>query len=69
MFSRAAGAGNRWAAGPGRRSDTKVHVAVDALGNPLRIILTVGQRADITQAQDLITDYDRAAGADRCIVS
>ena len=33
---------------------------MDALGNPLRIILTVGQRADITQAETLIADYDRA---------
>ncbi|GAB3794987.1 hypothetical protein GCM10028819_10270 [Spirosoma humi] len=40
---------------------TKIHAAVDALGNPLRLILTVGQRADITQAQDLIADYELAA--------
>ena len=61
MFSRAARAGSQWAAGPGRRSDTKIHAAVDALGNPLRIILTVGQRADITQAEDLIADYEMDA--------
>ena len=36
---------------------TKIHAAVDALGNPLRIILTVGQRADITQAEDLVAGY------------
>ena len=36
---------------------TKIHVAVDALGNPLRLILTVGQRADITQAKELLVDY------------
>ena len=29
---------------------TKVHVSVDALGNPLRFILTGGQQHDITQA-------------------
>ena len=50
---------------------TKVHVSVDALGNPLRFRLTAGQRHDITQAQDLTTDYqydyliaDRAYDAD-----
>ena len=36
---------------------TKIHATVDALGNPLRIILTVGQRADITQAEALLADY------------
>jgi len=36
---------------------TKIHVNVDALGNPLRFILTGGQRHDITQAEALITDY------------
>ena len=34
---------------------------MDALGNPLRIILTVGQRADMTQADDLISGYDPIA--------
>jgi hypothetical protein len=28
---------------------TKVHIAVDALGNPVRLILTGGQAADVTQ--------------------
>lgn len=40
---------------------TKIHAVVDALGNPLRIILTVGQRADITQAKDLLADYETDA--------
>jgi putative transposase len=41
-------------------------VAVDALGNPLRIILTGGQRADITQAAALIAGYPaKAVLADR----
>ena len=45
---------------------TKIHAAVDALGNPLRIILTVGQRADITQAEALLLDYEpNAVLADR----
>ncbi len=33
---------------------SKVHIAVDALGNPLRFILTPGQWHDITQAEDLV---------------
>ncbi len=40
---------------------TKIHAAVDALGNPLRIILSVGQRADITQAESLLTGYETDA--------
>lgn len=35
---------------------TKLHVAVDALGNPLRVILSAGQIADIDQAHALIKD-------------
>ena len=35
---------------------TKLHVAVDALGNPLRVILSAGQVADIEQAEALIKD-------------
>ncbi|MBF0141820.1 MAG: IS5 family transposase, partial [Magnetococcales bacterium] len=33
---------------------TKIHAAVDALGNPLRCLLTGGQSADISQAHALI---------------
>lgn len=33
---------------------TKLHVAVDSLGNPLRVILTAGQVSDIGQAAALI---------------
>ena len=36
---------------------TKVHVSVDALGNPLRFTLTGGQAHDITQAEALIAHY------------
>ena len=32
-------------------------MSVDALGNPLRFILTGGQQHDITQADALIADY------------
>jgi transposase len=37
---------------------TKIHVGVDALGNPLRFILTPGQRHDSTQAEALMNGYD-----------
>ena len=33
---------------------TKIHIAVDALSNPVEIILTAGQEADVTQAGPLI---------------
>jgi transposase len=36
---------------------TKVYVAVDALGNPLRILLRPGQKADISEAEALIEGY------------
>ena len=34
---------------------TKLHALCDALGNPLRLILTAGQVADCTQAELLLT--------------
>lgn len=37
---------------------TKIHVLVDGLGNPLRLILTAGQRNDITQAHALLASYE-----------
>lgn len=33
---------------------TKIHIAVDALGNVLRLLYTAGQVHDSTQAEDLI---------------
>lgn len=33
-------------------------MSVDALGNPLRYVLTGGQRHDITQAEELITGFE-----------
>jgi len=36
---------------------SKIHISVDALGNPLRTLLTGGQRHDITQAKALILGY------------
>jgi len=35
---------------------TKIHVVVDALGNPLNILLTGGHRHDISQAEALLID-------------
>ena len=37
---------------------TKIHAAVDASGNPLRFVLTGGQRNDITQAEALVEGYE-----------
>ena len=48
---------NELVVGPGRRSGTKIDAGVDALANPLRIILSEGQGADSTQAADLVADY------------
>jgi len=39
---------------------SKIHALVDALGNPLRFLLTPGQRHDVTQAQSLIKGYKNA---------
>lgn len=36
---------------------TKIHLAVDALGNPLRLIITPGQQAEIRQANPLIQGF------------
>jgi IS5 family transposase len=33
---------------------TKIHAAVDALGNPVRCLLTGGQVHDVTQAEPLL---------------
>jgi transposase len=35
---------------------TKIHAAVDALGNPVALSLTAGQVHDITQAEPLLED-------------
>lgn len=40
---------------------TKLHAAVDALGNPLRFLLTPGQRSEITQAEGLLRGYQAGA--------
>ena len=36
---------------------TKIHAAVDALGNPVRFILTAGQHSEIKQANSLIAGF------------
>ena len=36
----------------------KIHITVDALGNPLRFILTGGHHRDITQAYELLEGFD-----------
>jgi transposase len=53
---------------------TKIHVMVDALGNPLDFILTGGQAADVTQAYVLVEGVratyalmDKAYDADKLI--
>jgi transposase len=40
---------------------TKIHIAVDALGNPLRLLLTAGQRHDSPQAGALIAGFEPQA--------
>ena len=40
---------------------TKIHACVDALGNPLRLILTGGQVADVTQGAALIAGIPTSA--------
>ena len=37
---------------------TKIHMAVDALGNPVRFSLTEGQASEYTQAARLIEGFD-----------
>jgi transposase len=36
---------------------TKIHTAVDALGNPVRFLLTAGQHSEIKQADALIEGF------------
>jgi transposase len=39
---------------------TKIHMLADALGRPLRFILTPGQAGDVTQAPALLEGYSAA---------
>lgn len=65
----AAGYGNQDEQGLGRSRGgftSKIHAKVDALGNPLAIIITPGQRNEITQANALVKDVcDSNVIADR----
>ena len=36
---------------------TKIHIAADALGNPLRFLLTKGQSHEMSQARDLVNGF------------
>ena len=47
----------RWRGGFG----TKLHIAVDGLGNPVEFVLTGGQGADIKQGEALIEGHDPKA--------
>jgi transposase len=61
----AAGYGDQEAEGFGRSKGgftTKIHALVDALGNPLRFIITAGNRNDITQAEALIDGINGTHG-------
>ena len=40
---------------------SKIHAAADALGNPLRFLLTAGQKGDAPEASDLIEGIDSEA--------
>ncbi len=40
---------------------TKIHIVVDALGNPVEFVLTAGQEADVTQAEALIEGHEAGA--------
>ena len=40
---------------------TKIHILVDALGNPVEFILTGGQQADVTQAEALMQAHQADA--------
>jgi transposase len=40
---------------------TKIHILVDALGNPVEFILTGGQQADVTQAEPLMQGHQADA--------
>jgi transposase len=37
---------------------TKIHATCDALGNPIRFLLSPGERSDYTKALDLIEGFD-----------
>lgn len=40
---------------------TKIHIAADALGNPVEFLLTPGQEADVAQGEALLEGHDGGA--------
>ncbi len=40
---------------------TKIHILVDALGNPVEFVLTAGQEADVSQAEPLMQGHQAGA--------
>ena len=61
--------GQTWGRSRGGFS-TKVHVGVDALGNPVRLLFSEGQKADAIYVQALLNELDiQAALADKGSVS
>ena len=40
---------------------TKIHILVDALGNPVEFLLTGGQHSDVTQAEPLMQGHEADA--------
>ena len=53
--------GKRWQSGYGphkRGLNTKIHLAVDAHGMPVRVLITEGTRADCSQTEYLIEGID-----------
>jgi transposase len=40
---------------------TKLHIAVDGLGNPVEFVLSGGEAADVTQAEALMPGHEAAA--------
>ena len=40
--------------------NTKLHVVADALGRPIRLFMTAGQRSDYTGARALLSDFPTA---------
>jgi transposase len=40
---------------------TKIHLLVDALGNPVEFLLRGGQEADVTQAEPLMQGHEAGA--------
>jgi len=56
-----AGYGDQAEQGLGRSKggfSTKIHAKVDALGNPLKLLVTPGQNSDFTKASELIKDAE-----------